>query len=121
MTIRWQFVEQYEGDSSSWSWRTVNVDGTLEHHSPPFSTYGLAVSDAIKKGFQPRQHHWLVTTRHTITHFSPGKPPLTVPVSGPAENTRRAIALGSKGRSASEARKDPQSPSPLVPRRRETQ
>jgi hypothetical protein len=81
MSIRWQFVEGYEGDSSFWSWRVVNMDGSIESQSPPFSTYGLAVGDAIKNGFQPRQQHWLVGTRHTITHFRPGKPPLTVPVS----------------------------------------
>ena len=86
MPIRWHFVEGYEGDSSHWSWRTVNVDGTLESHSPPFKTYGIAVSDAIKNGFQPRQQHWVVSTRHTITHFRPGKPPLTVPVSDTASS-----------------------------------
>jgi hypothetical protein len=80
MIIRWQFVESYEIDSTSWSWRMMAVDGTIEHQSPPFKNYGLAVGDAIKRGFQPSHQHWLVATRHTITHFRPGQPALAVPV-----------------------------------------
>jgi hypothetical protein len=81
MSTRWQFVEGYEGNATHWSWRTVKGDGTIESQSQPFSTYGQAVSEAIKNGFQPRLQHWVVATRHTITHFRPGQAPMTVPVS----------------------------------------
>ena len=81
MTIRWQFVEGYEGNTTHWSWRAVRGDGTIESQSEQFSTYGQAVSEAIKNGFQPRQQHWVVATRHTVTHFRPGQAPMTVPVA----------------------------------------
>src|SRR5688572_17428804 len=81
MSIRWQFVEGYEGNATYWSWRTVKGDGSIESQSESFSTYGQAVSEAIKNGFQPRLQHWVVATRHTITHFRPGQAPMTVPIS----------------------------------------
>lgn len=81
MSIRWHFVEGYEGEATFWSWRTINGDGTIETQSASFSTYGQAVSEAIRNGFQPRLQHWVVATRHTVTHFRPGQQPLTVPVS----------------------------------------
>jgi hypothetical protein len=81
MAIRWHFVEQYLGDDTRWSWRVLEADGTIEHQSQSFRTYGEAVNEAIRHGFQPRQQHWIVATRHAITHFRPGKPPLTVTVA----------------------------------------
>jgi hypothetical protein len=81
MPIRWQFVEGYEGNTTHWSWRTVRGDGTIESQSEQFSTYGQAVSEAIKNGFQPRQQHWVVATRHTVPHFRPGQAPMTIPVT----------------------------------------
>jgi hypothetical protein len=91
MSIRWHFVEGYEGDATYWSWRTVSGDGTIETQSASFSTYGQAVSEAIRNGFQPRLQHWVVATRHTVTHFRPGQTPLTVPVSDaePAPSARK--------------------------------
>lgn len=124
-SIRWQFVEGYEAESSHWSWRIVNVDGSMDSQSPPFGTYGLAVSDAIRSGFQPRQQHWVVATRHTVTHFRPGQPPLTVPVEdrkstggdGKAQPRHDTLELPPE---ASES--DGAEPSPTLPRnRREAQ
>ena len=98
MSIRWQFVESYEENTTHWSWRTVRGDGTIESQSEQFSTYGQAVSEAIKKGFQPRQQHWLVATRHTVTHFRPGQGPITVPAtdkeSRPADTPTQAPQSG---------------------------
>ena len=102
MSIRWHFVEGYEGEATYWSWRTVNGDGTIETQSASFSTYGQAVSEAIKNGFQPRLQHWVVATRHTVTHFRPGQAPLTVPVSDtePASGARKGKEQQAKPDSA---------------------
>ena len=79
MAVRWHFVEEYLADATRWSWRVLEMDGTIERQSQSFPTYGEAVIEAIRHGFQPRQDHWVVATRHAISHFRPGKPPLTVP------------------------------------------
>jgi hypothetical protein len=123
MTVRWQFMEGYEGDSSHWSWRVVSADGSLENQSPPFSTYGLAVSDALKRGFQPRQQHWIVMTRHTVTHFRPGQPPLSVPLSEekspPLYRARMPMPQRTASRESSES--PPKiDPTPSLPRGRRT-
>ena len=79
MSNTWHFIESYEGADAKWVWRSTRADGTIETQSPPFNTYGTAVIDAIGKGFQPRREIWIVTTQHTVTHYRPGKLPLTVP------------------------------------------
>jgi len=115
MTIRWQFVEGYEGDTTHWSWRVVKADGTIESQSEQFSTYGHAVSEAIKNGFQPRQQHWIVATRHTVTHFRPGQAPMTVPV------TDKETGAPQSGRHSSLERPEDSHPKPPQTRgRRET-
>jgi hypothetical protein len=91
MSVRWQFIEAREGGATCWSWRVVLVDGTIETHSQPFKSYGAAVGDAIRNGFRPTQHHWIVVTRHTATHFRPGEPHVSVPVVGEAEEGRNAV------------------------------
>lgn len=60
----------------------MRVDGTIQTQSPPFDSYGKAVIDAIKNGFQPRREVWIVATRHSVMHFRPGRPPLSVPMNG---------------------------------------
>jgi hypothetical protein len=45
----------------------------------PLSEFGVAVSDAIKHGFRPKLHHWIVTNRTGTTHFHPGNAPIFVP------------------------------------------
>jgi hypothetical protein len=83
----WHFIESYEGADAKWLWRSVRADGTIETQSPPFNTYGTAVIDAIGKGFQPRREIWIVTTQHTITHYRPGRPPMTVPFTDDSPST----------------------------------
>jgi hypothetical protein len=77
----WHFVETQEAENAQWAWTITRVDGSIESQSPPFGTYGMAVIDAIKKGFQPRREPWVVATQYTITHYRPGRPPLTEPVT----------------------------------------
>jgi hypothetical protein len=124
MAVRWHFVEGYEGDFTYWSWRVLNPDGTVESQSQSFSTYGAAVNEAIRNGFQPRQQHWIVATRHAITNFRPGKPPLTVPVVGewlqatPTPNTRRTNTPRTDSRARPRRSEDPDALPSFRPRGR---
>ena len=121
MAVRWQFVEGYESNSANWSWRIVSADGTVENHSSPFDTYGMAVSDALKRGFQPRQQHWIVATRHTITHFNPGQPPLSVPVSDEKSSYRTRNPKTRTTDSGARPQSNPEKPdpTPFLSKRRE--
>lgn len=71
MAVRWQFIEDREADRACWTWCVLLLDGTIERQSQRFNTYGAAVGDAIRHGFRPSQHHWIVVTRYTATHFPP--------------------------------------------------
>jgi hypothetical protein len=115
MATRWHFVESDAGDSPQWAWRIVRADGTIDSQSHPFKTYGMAVIDAIKKGFQPRREPWIVATRHTITHYHPGRPPMTVPVTDEASTP---AALKSKLEKGTSLPRDSDS-EPLEPRGRQ--
>lgn len=82
MAVRWQFIEERERAETWWVWRIMLLDGTLETQSQRFKSYGAAVGDAIRNGFRPSRHHWIVVTRHTATHFRPGESHVSVPVVG---------------------------------------
>jgi hypothetical protein len=118
MPIRWHFLESYEGESvaARWVWRVMRVDGTIESHSRHFPTYGMAVIDAIKSGFQPRRQPWLVATRNTITHYRPGQPPMTVPITDEATIPDALKQAAEKGNARDEASEDVDSPEPRVRR-----
>ena len=90
MAIRWQFVED-PGKDSQWAWRTVRADDAIDKHSGRFATYGLAMIDAIRNGFQPREEPWLVITSDTITHFHPGRKPMSMPVAADSPATREIL------------------------------
>ena len=92
MSMQWQFVEGYDYESTYWSWRSMSADGTIEYQSPSFASYGLAVDAAIKRGFRPREQHWVVVTRHSLVHFRPGEPALTVPIVDPEPSFRISTA-----------------------------
>ena len=94
MGMQWQFVEGYDYEGTYWSWRSMCPDSTIEYQSPSFATYGLAVDAAIKRGFRPREQHWVVVTRHSLVHFRPGEPALTIPTADtePSAPTRTAGA-----------------------------
>jgi hypothetical protein len=92
MSTQWQFVESYDYERTYWSWRSMYPDGTIEFQSPSFGTYGLAVDAAIKRGFRPREQHWVVVTRHSLVHFRPGEPSVTVPIADPEPSLRTRTA-----------------------------
>ena len=91
MAVRWQFIEDREGDGPFWTWRVLLVDGTIENQSQRFKTYGAAVGDAIRNGFKPSQQHWIVVTQRTATHFRPGEPHVVVPVTAEGAAGRDAV------------------------------
>jgi hypothetical protein len=105
-----QFVEGYDYESTYWSWRSMYPDGTIEYQSPSFATYGLAVDAAIKRGFRPREQHWVVVTRHTLVHFRPGEPSVTLPIADLEPSPR----IGTTGTNRREPRRDPPKADPVL-------
>lgn len=113
MAIRWQFVEDTQAPDTSWTWRVLLLDGTIQTHSQRFKSYGAAVGDAIRNGFRPSQHHWIVVTRHIATHFRPGEPHVVVPVTLDGGSGRGVVpAPGTKaeGTEAEQPRPSPGRP-----------
>ena len=88
MAVRWLFKQH----QTVWLWRALNVDGTIERQSEEFSDFGRAVHDAIRKGFSPSDNHWIVETRHDVTHYESGKPVVSVPKRDRAYPDRRKVS-----------------------------
>ena len=95
-TVSWAFV--HHAESSQWTWRQLSVDGSIAHISSPLFDFGAAVVDAIRHGFRPKEHHWIVTNTNGTTHFHPGNPPLSIPPDGlavkPPKERRRLPKSG---------------------------
>ena len=92
--VNWAFINH--GEESEWTWRQLSFDGSIAHISSPLQDFGAAVSDAIKHGFRPKEHHWVVTNRTGTTHFHPGSMPISIPpdrtVVKPPNGRRRVLA-----------------------------
>lgn len=73
--VNWVF--NYHVDE--WTWRQLSIDGSIAHISSPLQDFGAAVSDALKQGFRPKEHHWVVMNRTGTTHFRPGSMPISIP------------------------------------------
>jgi hypothetical protein len=78
----WAFI--YHHVEKQWTWRQLSVDGSIARSSSPLSDFGEAVSEAIRHGFRPKEHHWVVTNRTGTTHFHPGKMPIPIPALQPS-------------------------------------
>ena len=78
----WEVIS-HEGTDQAYSWRCIGVGDFIIESSPPFQTYGAALSDAIRHGFNPEIHHWVNVDRHFTFHFGPGN---TKPVIVPHED-----------------------------------
>lgn len=66
-------------------------DGTANPVSGPHADFGKAVAEALRLGFDPEGHVWVVEHRHWATHYAPGARPVNVPRAAPAEtSTHRA-------------------------------
>ena len=79
MTARWQFVMHQDPYGEVWTWRRLMFDGSIEFTSEPHADFGKAVIDAVRNGFQPKQHPWVVITGDRCTHFAPDEPPVSIP------------------------------------------
>ena len=77
----WHFVLANEGadSTSSWTWRRMRADGTIEQISESQSSFGHAVSDAIDHGFRPKTVAWAVISGGRYTHFKAGEQPIGIP------------------------------------------
>ena len=71
MAASWWFKE--DTSSRQWSWRTMAADGAIIVQSEPFASYGKAVMDALRHGFQPTADDWSIETAHGIDRFKHGK------------------------------------------------
>ena len=67
----WEVIS-HEGGERTYSWRCIGSGDLIIDASPPFPTYGAALSDAIKHGFDPKVHHWVDVDKHFTFHFGPG-------------------------------------------------
>ncbi len=73
MNARWQFYETRGNGPPGWSWRRI-VDGKAEIASPgSFRELGVAVSNAIGHGFQPKRDSWATITSSGVMHFYSGE------------------------------------------------
>ena len=91
MAIHWKFIEDNEHDAAHWAWHCMRVNDTIEKQSPPFTSYGAAVNDAIRCGFRPVEQHFVLVTPCTVTHFRPGNRPVTMPLALKAGTDREAL------------------------------
>src|SRR4030095_3086843 len=95
--VNWSFI--HHADERQWTWRQLSVDGSIARISSPRADFGAAVVDAIKQGFRPREHHWVVTNRTGTTHFHPGNTPFSIPPDPPAvkpPNGRKRVPARAK-------------------------
>lgn len=74
----WEIIS-HEGTDCRYSWRCIGIGDFIIDSSEPFDSYGAALSDAIKHGFDPNVHHWVNVDKHFTFHFRPGEKPFTVP------------------------------------------
>ncbi len=87
--VNWAFILH---DENQWIWRQLRIDGSIElHSSSQFPGFGVAVVDAIKHGFSPKEQHWVMTNKTGTTHFHPGNKPIFIP---PDFRSVRARARG---------------------------
>jgi hypothetical protein len=80
----WEVISHECANECTYSWRCIGVGDVIIDSSPPFSSYGAALSDAIKHGFEPKLHRWVNVDKHFTFHFGRGdKKPIAVPRAGP--------------------------------------
>jgi hypothetical protein len=75
--VHWELIHLPNG-SDTWAWQRLKIDGSIELTSSPLSDFGTAVADALKHGFRPKEHHWIVKSKSSVTHFHPGQTPVSV-------------------------------------------
>jgi hypothetical protein len=73
MPTRWWFKESIAVYPSRWTWRTLNVDGSVDQQSAEFGSYGAAVQDALTHGFHPSDDDWAIESARLTSHFASQK------------------------------------------------
>src|SRR5688572_15128 len=74
---RWEFVRMPDSGADIWIWRRICVDGTVETSAEIKEGIGKAMIDAVRNGFNSREHSWTVYEPGWSTHFEPGAAPRT--------------------------------------------
>jgi hypothetical protein len=92
--LNWAFIGHAK--KNQWTWRQLSIDGSIAHISSPLSDFGAAISDAIKHGFRPKEHHWVVTNKTGTTHFHPRSTPLSTPDSPAAKPANGHVPASTK-------------------------
>lgn len=71
-TYRWHFVLQAD---QCWSWKRLGDDGSVDETSETCADFGKAVAHALRHGFNPRRHLWIVDHHQWHEWNVPGKSP----------------------------------------------
>ena len=78
--MRWNFLLHPDG---SWSWQRVRVNDATDQVSGQHTDFARAVADALRLGFDPERHLWVVEHKHGSTHYAPGAKPVNFPRDAP--------------------------------------
>src|SRR4030095_12451250 len=109
---RWEIIGS-DGPGDRWRWRLIGVDEAIVMTSgEELCSFGHTLLDAMQNGFSSKKDHWVVKQHGWVTHFAPGKSPITVTPSGDVVMRDRETA---KPRRPSKRAK----PRALVPRNHE--
>jgi len=73
--IRWNFIRQADG---RWTWQRVRVAGDPDWVSEEHTDLGKLIADAVRHGFLPERHFWVVTQKGWSTQFAAGAAPTMV-------------------------------------------
>ena len=74
----WEFIRTPKEGDEPWTWHR-EVNGVVDRRSQDkFVRIGSAIVDAMRNGFVPIQHSWVVTDKDARTYFAPGTEPRTV-------------------------------------------
>jgi len=74
----WEFLLDLNTTDESWTWRR-KLNGLIEQHcQQAHAGFGKVMADAMRSGFNPSAHRWLVCDKEWTTHFDPGAEPRTV-------------------------------------------
>ena len=73
--MEWRF---FHDDTDKWTWQRVDAVNLHPPRSSNHKSFGSALSDAMRRGFIPSRHIWVVEDYCSITRFALGEPPQIV-------------------------------------------
>ena len=56
----------------------MRKDGTVDPVAGTPADFGKAVAEALRLGFDPERHTWVIEHRHWATRYAPGATPVTI-------------------------------------------